>query len=78
LIFQGFLLLLPFKVAGNTILLDSRERLERKEAEIVVDPTRVPFALVGNPLLKKNGFIRVDKHALPVTVSLSYKGTKTD
>jgi hypothetical protein len=59
LIFQGFLLLLPFKVAGNTILLDSRERPESKEAEIVVDPTRAMFALVGNPLLKKNGFIKV-------------------
>jgi hypothetical protein len=44
--------------------------LKVKRLKIVVDPTRAMFALVGNPLLKKNGFIRFDKHALPVAVSL--------
>jgi len=46
--------------------------LKVERLKIVVDPTRAPFALVGNPLLKKNGFIEVNKHALPVTVSLFY------
>lgn len=68
--------LLPFKGAGHIILSDSRERPETKRLKIVV--TRATFALVGNPILQKNGFIRFDKHALPVAVSLSYKGTKTD
>ena len=64
------MLLFPFKEAGHIILSDSRERPETKRLKIVF--TRATFALVGNPILKKNGFIRFDKHALPVPAPLSY------
>ncbi len=72
------MLLLPSRLQDTLSFQTRMSVLKRMRLKIVADPTRASFALVGNPILKKNGFIGFDKHALPVAIPLYYKGTKTD